>query len=122
MRTERGRKPKRVVQKYGSKAFTVILLIILLSIIDAYLTIVLTHRGAIELNPIMAFYLDWSPLAFFGIKYFLTCAAIILFLSVMNVSLFGTRVQGKVMLLFCLVAFGLVVQWELILMFVCHNF
>ncbi len=94
-----------------------ILLIVLLSIVDAYLTLVLVNHGAVELNPIMAFYLKWGPLAFFGIKYFLTCAAVILFLIVINESLFGTRVQGKAMLLFCLIAFGLAVQWELILMF-----
>lgn len=108
---------KRTSKNYGAGTFALILLIVLLSIVDAYLTLLLVTNGAIELNPIMAFYLKWGPLAFFGIKYFLTCSAVIMFLIVMNDSLFGTRIQGKAMLVFSLIAFGLVVQWELVLMF-----
>ena len=121
MRERKDKGKNGTIERYGSKTFAAILLIILLSIADAYLTLALINHGAIELNPIMAFYLKWGPVAFFGIKYFLTCAAVFLFLSVMNDSLFGTRIQGKMMIVFSLVAFALVVQWELVLMFIYHN-
>jgi hypothetical protein len=109
------------IDSYSSKTFAMILLIILLSIADAYLTLHLVNRGAIELNPIMAFYLDRGPLAFFGMKYLLTCAAVILILSAINVPLFGTRIQGKAMFTVSLAAFALVVQYELILVFMTQK-
>lgn len=104
-----------IIDTHSSKTFAVILFIILLSIIDAYLTLDLVSRGAEELNPVMAYYLDHSPLTFFGTKYFLTCAAIILVLSIKNISLFKSKVQGRMLFIFYAVALGMVVQWELYL-------
>lgn len=100
---------------YSSKTFATILGIILLSIIDAYFTLHLVSHGATELNPVMAYYLDRSPLAFFGIKYLLTCASIILILCAKNACLFRTKVQGKFLFIFYLISLGFVVQWELYL-------
>jgi hypothetical protein len=88
---------------HSPKSLIVILLILLLSITDAYLTLHLTSRGAVELNPIMAYYLDHSPLAFFGMKYLLTCASIIVILMVKDFYLFKSRVQGKVIFVFHLI-------------------
>lgn len=109
------------IDRYSSKTCAGILLIILLSITDAYLTLYLISHGAVELNPIMRYYLDHSALAFFGMKYLLTCSAILLILVIKDVYLFGTRVQGKVMFVICLIAFTLVVQWELFLVLMCHS-
>jgi hypothetical protein len=104
---------------HSPKTLIVILLIILLSITDAYLTLHLTSRGAVELNPIMAYYLDHSPFAFFGMKYLLTCASIIVILTIKDLYLFKTRVQGKVIFLFHLIVLSSVVQWELYLLLMC---
>jgi hypothetical protein len=104
-----------IIHRHSSKTFAAILFIILLSIIDAYLTLDLVSRGAEELNPVMAYYLDHSPLTFFGAKYFLTCAAIILVLGVKSISLFKSKVQGRMLFIFYAVALGMVVQWELYL-------
>jgi hypothetical protein len=71
-----------VSEIHSPKTLAVILLIILLSITDAYLTLDLISRGAVELNPIMAYYLDHSALTFFGMKYLLTCASIIVILFI----------------------------------------
>lgn len=95
---------------------TVILLIILLSITDAYLTLHLTDRGAVELNPLMAYYLGHSPLTFFGVKYLLTCASTIPILMIKDLYLFNSRFQGKLVLVFHLVVLTSVVQWELYLL------
>ena len=104
------------IESYGTKTFAAIMLLILLSIVDGYLTLDLVNQGAVELNPVMAFYLARGPLTFFWVKYLLTCAAAILFLSIKNVPLFGTRVQGKVIFTFFLVAFAVVVQYEIFLL------
>ena len=45
-----------------------VLLIVVLCVVDSYLTIDLVSRGGEELNPIMAFYLNRSPLLFFMVK------------------------------------------------------
>ena len=106
---------------HSPKILIVILLIILLSITDAYLTLHLTSRGAVKLNPIMAYYLDHSPLAFFGMKYLLTCASIIVILMIKDFYLFKTKVQGKVIFVFHLIVLTSVVQWELYLFLMCHR-
>jgi hypothetical protein len=106
---------------HSPKTVAVILLIILLSITDAYLTLYLISRGAVELNPIMAYYLDHSPLAFFGMKYLLTCASILVILMIKDFYLFRTKVQGKILFAFHIIALTSVVQWELYLLLMIHT-
>lgn len=107
-----------ICETHSPKMLAVILLIILLSIIDAYLTLDLISRGAVELNPIMAYYLDHSALAFFGMKYLLTCASIIIILIIKDLYLFRTKVQGKILFVFHLIVLTSVVQWELYLVLI----
>ena len=107
-----------ICEIHSSKTLAVIILIILLSITDAYLTLDLISRGAVELNPIMAYYLDHSALTFFGMKYLLTCASIIVILIIKDLYLFKTKVQGKILFVFHLIVLISVVQWELYLVFI----
>jgi hypothetical protein len=104
------------LERHSSKTFATIMLIILLSITDAYLTLDLVSRGAAELNPVMAYYLDHSPFTFFGVKYLLTCASIFLILGVKNLCISKTRIGAKALFIFCIVAFAAVIKWELFLM------
>jgi hypothetical protein len=101
---------------HGSRIFAAVLCIISLSIADAYLTLELVGRGAEELNPIMAYYLEQSPLTFFTVKYLLTCASIILILGIKEIYLFGTRLRAGVLFAFYIVVLASVVQWQLILL------
>ena len=101
---------------HGPRLFAATLCIIALSIVDAYLTLDLVSRGAEELNPIMAYYLEKSPLTFFTVKYLLTCAAVIMILSVNEIYIFGRRLRGEVLFAFFILALALVVQWELVLL------
>jgi len=107
-----------IPEVHSPKTLAVILLIILLSIADAYLTLDLISRGAVELNPIMAYYLNHSVLAFFGTKYLLTCASIIVILFIKDFYLFRTRVQGKILFVFHLIVLTSVVKWELYLLLI----
>jgi hypothetical protein len=106
----------RTIEQHGPKTFAAILVIIMLSVVDAFLTLDLVHRGASELNPVMAFYLDQSPLMFFTVKYFLTWAAVVVILGIKDRTFLGTRLQGKSLFVFFIVILGLVVQWELLLL------
>ena len=110
-----------IAETHSPKTLALILLIVLLSITDAYLTLDLINRGAVELNPIMAYYLNHGELAFFGMKYFLTCASIIAILIIKDAYLFRTKVQGKILFAFHLIVLISVVQWELYLVLVCQR-
>jgi hypothetical protein len=105
-------------ETHSPKILSLILLILLLSITDAYLTLDLINQGAVELNPIMAYYLNHSELAFFGMKYLLTCASVIVILIIKDAYLFRTKVQGKILFVFHVIALTTVVQWELYLVLV----
>ena len=99
----------------GPRVLAAILCIISLTIVDAYLTLDLTSRGAEELNPIMAYYLERSALTFFTVKYLLTCAAIIMILSIKEIHILGGKIRGESLFAFFIFVLASVVQWQLIL-------
>jgi hypothetical protein len=105
-------------QRHGPRLVAVILAIVVLSVLDAFLTLELIQRGATEANPIMAYYLSCGPVVFFSVKYFLTAAAILLVLIYKNARLFGTRFQVKMILPVVLIPLALTVNWEIFL-FTC---
>ena len=105
------------IDRHSSKTLAVILLIVMLSIIDAILTLHLVDRGATELNPIMDYYLGHGPLTFFWVKYMLTSVALIIILTNKTAYLFNTRFQVKILFVVFLVPFVLVIQWELYLLY-----
>lgn len=101
---------------YGPRVVAAVLCIISLTIADAYLTLDLTSRGAEELNPIMAFYLERSALTFFTVKYLLTSAAIMMILSIREICILGRKIRGETFFAFFILALASVVQWQLILL------
>jgi hypothetical protein len=102
-----------VPDRHSSKTFAIILVIVMLSMLDAILTLELISRGASEINPIMAYYLNFGPLTFFWTKYLLTFASILLILFHQEAYLFRSKVQAKVLYFFLMIPFILVVYWEL---------
>jgi Domain of unknown function (DUF5658) len=103
--------------RYGLKTFAAVILIIILTIVDTYLTLDLVSRGAEELNPIMAYYLNQSPHLFFVVKYSLTCASIVMILSINDSFRLGTRkIRGESLLVPFIIALAAVVQWQLYLL------
>ena len=120
-RTEAEMQSARLAETHSPKILSLILLIVVLSITDAFLTLHLINQGAVELNPIMAYYLNHSELAFFGMKYLLTCASVLVILIIKDVYLFKTKVQGKILFVFHVIVLTSVVQWELYLVLVCQR-
>jgi len=114
-RTEDRRK-LTLIDRHSARTFAAILLIITLSVIDAIFTLSLIDSGAAELNPIMAYYLGHGPLAFFWVKYLLTCAAVLILLLIKNIPLFNTRFQAKILLIVVLIPYVFVIQWEIYLL------
>ena len=115
LRRGRDREWSYRIDRHSSVSFAVILVIILLGVLDAIFTLDLVSHGAVELNPVMAYYLNHSPLLFFSVKHFLTCASILLILVNENVYLFKTKVQAKILFILFLILLTLVIQWELYL-------
>jgi hypothetical protein len=94
-----------------------IILILVLSVVDAFLTLFLMDYGAVELNPIMAFFIELGNLPFFAAKYALTvffvCTVVIFnYYFFRNLKIF-TR---DLLHIFSL-GFAMVIVWELFLAF-----
>jgi hypothetical protein len=72
------RKTNVYVDLYGHYILLFLLLIVLLSIFDAYFTIFHVEQGAQEINPFMNFLIGRGTITFFVIKYILTALGIVL--------------------------------------------
>ena len=86
-----------------------------LSLVDAILTLTLLEKGAIELNPVMRYYITLGPMAFVVAKYGLTVLPLV-FMLVLNGIISERYRTGVLMFSFCGLAFGSVVIWELYLL------
>jgi hypothetical protein len=115
-RKEDRQKPWRLDQ-YSSRMFAVILSIVGLSVLDAMFTLELVDRGAGEVNPIMAYYLERGPFVFFCTKYLLTFASVLVIL--LSQSLYPGSQWGQLRHLYpaLIIVFCLAVNWELYLLF-----
>ena len=84
-----------ILDKYSPRLLTFILIVLTLSLADGFFTLHLTNHGAIEANPVMAYFLDLSPWAFMSVKYLLTSLSVICFLILNNlyVKPLGIRVD-----------------------------
>ncbi len=104
------------VDRYSPKLFAAILAGIFLSIVDAFLTLLLMGHGAYEVNPIMAYALSISPSVFVASKYVLTCIAALIVLMLRDVVVVrGKKLPPHVLLYLFVGGFALVVAWELYL-------
>jgi hypothetical protein len=105
------------IPQLGSKRVAAVLLIVVLTIVDAVFTLELVNRGAREINPIMCYYLSHGSLAFFGVKYLLTCISLLVVLALDSVYGHKRRVPVKALFTFQLAALALVVHWQMYLFF-----
>jgi len=102
-----------IVNEHGPVTLATVLVIVVLGILDAHFTLELTSLGAKEINPIMAYYLKKSPQVFFVVKYLMTCATLIVLLSLEEISLFGLKIRRGIVLMLILILMVCVVQWQL---------
>ena len=107
-----GDKRKHIfLDNYGLLLFIILLLLLLLSITDAYLTLALVKAySATELNPIMAFYLEYGTITFFLQKFLFTSVAIFIF------CVFNHFAVVRVSLALAIIIYLGVVQYELSIM------
>ena len=105
------------VDKYSPALFILILIVVLLSIVDAILTLFLVNKGATEINPIMAYCLSLGPSMFVLAKYALTCISVLVLLVLSNVFIFRIKIYAKTIFHYIIGVFSCVVLWELYLVF-----
>jgi hypothetical protein len=103
------------LDRYQQSHFGVIVLILFFSLMDALLTLFLINHGAIEINPIMAFYLGVGPYTFLLVKYGLTSAGVVILLLCKNSFMQSIRVHADTLLYLVLAAFLGVVSWQIYL-------
>ena len=92
------------------------MLTLFLSLMDASLTLFLIGKGAVEINPVMDFYLQKGPSVFVGVKYGLTCAAIIVLLLLKHMKIGNSRLKVRSVLCLTPLPFYLVIQWQFFLL------
>lgn len=107
-----------LLDRYSPKLLAAIMGILVLSLLDAALTLYLVEHGASELNPVMDYFLKKGPLIFTVTKYLLTCIAVLIFLALANSVVPRSNFKAKKLFPYALLAFGGVVIWELVLIFV----
>jgi hypothetical protein len=103
------------VDLYSHTHFAAIVLILLLSVADAFLTIILLEHGAVEVNPIMAHFIDLGPYVFLSVKYFLTNMGVLILLIFRNILIRPIRITAGSIIYFLAILFTLVVSWQIFL-------
>ncbi len=94
VRRRKDRKTHMYVDLYGHYLLLSLLLIILLSIFDAYFTIFHVERGAREINPFMNFLIGYGNIYFFAIKYILTALGLLVLCIYKNLLVARTIIIG----------------------------
>ena len=103
--------------RYSSNLFAAIVAILMLSVLDALLTLYLIDKGSTELNPVMSYFIEHGPFVFMGAKYFLTCFGVILLLLFRNVLRKRSITHTQNIFSYIIFAFSSVIVWELYLIF-----
>lgn len=77
VRRDRDKKGHIYVDLYSTRLLIAVLSLLLLSCLDAYLTLELIGKGqVVEVNPIMAFFLQYGPAPFNLIKFIITACCL----------------------------------------------
>lgn len=105
------------VDKYRPSLLILILLVVLLSMADAFLTLYLITQGAREINPIMAYCLSFGPSVFVLVKYVITCASLLVLLVLSNVFIRRIQIYTRSIFPYVIGVFGCVILWELFLIY-----
>ena len=100
---------------YSPRIFYALVLVLLLSVMDALLTLWLLENGAVELNPVMAYFIGMGADAFMAAKYLMTAAAVMIAVVLHYALIRYVQLQFGMLLHFFAGCFAAVVVWELVL-------
>jgi hypothetical protein len=106
-----------ILDRYSSTGLWVVTMVLLLSVADAFLTLFLLNHGAVELNPVMAYFIDIGPYAFVGSKYLITVGSVLIVVVLNYTFIRYLRFHARQLIKIFAAAFGSVVVWEFYLIF-----
>ncbi len=115
IRRQEDRRETFLVDQYQQSLFGIVALILFFSVIDAILTLFLINHGAIEVNPVMAFYLNLGPYVFLGVKYGLTSVGLLILIVFKDMFLRPVQMRTGVVFYIILAAFVGVISWQIFL-------
>ena len=111
IRREEDKRRHIFVDSYGLRLFITLLLLLLLSLSDAYLTLTLVKAyHATELNPLMAWFLEHGSLTFLFEKLLFTSVAVFIF------CVFNHFAVARISLALAIIVYLGVVYYELSIM------
>jgi len=87
------------------------IMILLLSVTDAFLTLTLIAHGAEEANPVMAYLLEQTPRLFAAVKMMLTGAGIVVLVALARARVFRV-VRISNIIHWCMLAYVLLIAYE----------
>jgi hypothetical protein len=108
-----------IIDWHSPRVFALVVGILLLCVADGTLTIMLLANGAVELNPIMAWFVPHSLGWFAAAKLSLTATGVAVLVACSRMKLFRA-VSGEVMLAVILAGYGVLVGYELALLDQIH--
>ena len=103
--------------QYSSALFVAIIIILFLTIFDGLLTLFLIDFGATEINPVMAYFLNFGPLTFMSVKYFFISYSVVVLLIFNNVFLGEIQIFTRSLFSYAIGMFMIVIGWQLFLTF-----
>ena len=104
------------VDLFPAHLLALIVALLVLSIIDAVITLELIDSGGDEINPLMACLLERSPVAFLVGKFLLTAAGLPLLVVFKNFSLFGSRLRVGHLIPVFVALYLLLLSYQLVLL------
>ncbi|MGO9021883.1 MAG: DUF5658 family protein [Syntrophobacteraceae bacterium] len=104
------------VDLYSPFSAILLILTLILSLTDAFLTLNLVGKDIEELNPVMDFFLKLGPVQFIMVKWFLTAFGLISLLVLKNYYLWQGRVRTVVVLAILPFLYLMLVSYEIYMM------
>ena len=97
--------------------FTLIVLILIFTLLDAFFTLVLIDHGATELNPLMSFYLNIGPTTFIAVKYGMTSLSIFVLVVCSHSRTKSLKIKTQSLFFTIFIAVAGVISWQLYLIY-----
>jgi hypothetical protein len=100
---------------YSTDEVLLFILILMLSVADAFFTLELIGGRMKEWNSVMAYYLELGPLPFVIIKYLMTAVGLIFLIINKNSALFHRRIKVKAVIVAVAVMYTALIAYEVLL-------
>lgn len=113
VRQKKDRNAHNYVDRYSPDELLIIMITLILSVVDAFLTLELVGGGMTEMNSVMEYYLRLGPLPFVLIKYLLTAVGLVLLLTHKNYPIFHGWISVKAIMVLLAIMYCGLVTYEL---------